>query len=64
MLALHGHPEISQSVTDVSLNLAPIELRIMVDHIGGAIITELLVNADFNEFVVERIQLAWIEWIT
>src|ERR1041385_1394632 len=61
LLALHGHSEIPQSVTKVALDLVPLELWIVVDHVGGAAVTELLVNADFDKFVVERVQLAWIE---
>src|SRR5215831_282480 len=63
LLALHGHLEISQSVTDISLDLAPIELWIAVDHICGTGIAEPFVNAVFDEFVVERIQLAEVERI-
>src|SRR5215471_8168152 len=63
LLALHGHLEISQSVTDISLDLAPIELWIAVDHICGTGIAEPFVNAVFDEFVVERIQFAEVERI-
>src|SRR5258708_21857291 len=34
------------------------ELRIAVDHVGRTGIAELLVNAGFDEFVVERVQFA------
>src|SRR5271166_3698122 len=47
--------------TTISLDLAPIELRIVFDHIGRATIAELLVNAVFGEFVVERVQFARVE---
>ena len=63
MLTLHGHFEITQRVTDIVLDLAPIELRIVIDQIGRTTISELLVNAGFDEFVVERVQLARIERI-
>ena len=62
-LTLHRHVEISKRVADVALDLIPIELRIMVDEIGGAIVTELLVNADFGEFVIKRIELTRVERI-
>jgi len=35
-LTLHGHLEITQRVTDIALDLAPIKLWIVVDQIGGA----------------------------
>ena len=60
-LTLHGHLEVTQCVTDITLDLAPIKLRIMVDEISGAAIAELLVNAGFGEFVIERVQLARVE---
>jgi hypothetical protein len=60
LLTLHGHLEITQSVTDIALDLAPIELRIVFDHIGRTGIAELLVNAGFGEFVVERVRLAQV----
>src|SRR6516162_4512586 len=63
LLTLHGHLEITQRVTDIALYLAPIKLRIAVDHIGRTSIAELLVNAVFDEFVVERVQLARVERI-
>src|SRR5215471_19249900 len=62
-LTFHGHLEITQCVTDITLDLAPIELRIVVDQIGGVSIAELLVNTGFREFVVERVQFAGIERI-
>src|SRR4029077_5387347 len=63
LLPLPRHPEITQSVADVRLDLAPIKLRIVVDHVGRTSITKLLVNAGLDEFVVERVQLARIERI-
>jgi len=48
LLTLHGHLEITQSVTDISLDLAPIELRIAVDYIGRTRVAKLLVNAVFD----------------
>lgn len=63
-LRLHGQIEITQRVAQIALNLAPIELRIMVDQIGRRAIAELLVNAGFGEFVKERVQLAGIERVT
>src|SRR5882672_10481824 len=63
LLALHGHFEIPQSVADIALDLAPIELRIAVDHVGRTGIAKLLVNAGFDEFVVERVQFARVERI-
>src|SRR5271165_6140940 len=63
LLTLHGHLEITQRVTDITLDLAPIELRIAVDHIGRTTIAEPLVNAVFDEFVVERVQLARVQRI-
>src|SRR6516162_3958204 len=62
-LTLHRHLEITQCVTDITLDLAPIKLRIVVDEIGGAAIAELLVNAGFSEFVVERVEFARVERI-
>jgi hypothetical protein len=63
LLTLHGHLEITQSVADIALDLASIELRIAVDHIGWTGIAELLVNAGFDEFRVERVQFARIKRI-
>src|SRR6516164_1352660 len=60
-LTLHRHLEVTQCVTDITLDLAPIKLRIVVDEIGGARIVELLVNAGFSEFVKERVELARVE---
>ena len=53
LLPLHRHVDITQSVADVPLDLAPIKLWIVVDHIGRTGIAELLVNTGFDEFVVE-----------
>src|SRR6476659_4834482 len=63
LFTLHGHLEITESVADITLDLSPIELRIAVDHIGRTTIAEPLVNAVFDEFVVERVQLAEVERI-
>src|SRR5215831_15990547 len=62
-LTLHRHLKITQRVTDISLDLAPIKLRIVVDEIGRAGIAELLVDAGFGEFVVERVEFARVERI-
>src|SRR5713101_9919122 len=64
LLTLHGHLEITQSVTDIALDLAPKELRIAFDQIGRTTITEPFVNTGFDEFVVERVELAQVERIT
>src|SRR4051812_36097460 len=49
LFAFHGHPEVSQSVTEITLDLVPIELRIMVDHIGGGILTQPLLYIPFQQ---------------
>ena len=43
---------------DITLDLAPIKLRVVVDQISRIGITELFVNAGFCEFVVERVEFA------
>src|SRR6516164_973759 len=63
LLTLHRHLEIAQGVTDIALDLAPIELWIVVNQIGGTVIAELLAYTGFGEFVVERVQLARVERI-
>src|SRR5262245_33792108 len=61
LFALYGHLEIAQRVADITLDLAPIELRIGVDKIGGTGIAELLAGAGFEKFIVERVQFAQVE---
>jgi hypothetical protein len=63
LLTLHGHFEVTQRGANIALDLAPIELRIVVDQIGRTAIAELLVNAGFGEFLVERVELARVERI-
>src|ERR1700730_11764923 len=63
LLTLHGHLEITQGITDIALDLIPVELRVAVDHIGRTSVTELLVDAGLGEFVVERVQFAQVERI-
>src|SRR5207302_8733903 len=62
-LPLPRHLEMTQSLADITLGLAPVELRIAVDHVGGTTVAEPLVNAGFGEFVVERVQFARVERI-
>src|SRR6185312_4668845 len=62
-LALNGHLKITESVADIALDLVPIELRIAIDHVGRTLIAELFVDAIFDQFTVECIQLAQVERI-
>src|ERR1700747_3886096 len=64
LLTLHRHLKVAQSVRDISLNLAPKELRIPIHHIRGTRIAKPLVNAVFHKFVVGRVQLAQVERIS
>src|SRR5689334_20572553 len=64
LLTFHGHLQVPQSITDIALDFAPIELRISFDHIGRTAIAQLLVNAVFSEFLVEGVKLARVERIT
>src|SRR5262245_12142197 len=63
LLPLHRHVEITQSVADVPLDLAPKKLRVVVDHIGWTGIAELLVHAVFDKLVIEGVQFARIKRI-
>lgn len=54
LLAFHCHLEIPQSVPDVSLNFAPIKLRVAVDHIGRAGEAQLHIHPVLDELVIER----------
>jgi len=60
---LSRHLEITQRVTDIAFDLAPIELRIAFDQVGWTSIAEPFVNAGFDEFVVKRVQFAQVERI-
>src|SRR5215469_5227059 len=63
LLALHGHLEIPQCVANIALDLAPIELRIVLNEIGWTAVAQLLVNTGFDKLVVERVELARVERI-
>src|SRR6516162_9401907 len=63
LLTLHGHLEITQCVAEIALDLTPIELRIVVDQIRRTAVAQLLVNAGFDKFVIERVELARVERI-
>ena len=63
LLTLHGHLEIAQSITDISLDLAPIELRMTSRPYRQDYCSRASREAGFDEFVVESVQLARIDRI-
>ena len=53
-----GHVEVADGFRNVRRHLPPVELRILIDQIGRRLIAELSVQADFLEFVIERVGLS------
>src|ERR1700733_13385704 len=54
------HVEVADGFRNVRRHLPPVELRILIDQIGRRLIAELSVQADFLEFVIERVGLPQI----
>src|SRR5882724_8438911 len=52
LLTLHRHLEIAQRIADIFLDLAPVELRVAIDHIRGAMIAEHFIYPVLDEFMV------------
>src|SRR5262245_986148 len=50
-----GHIEVADGGLDMRRDVAPIELRILVDQVRRRFIAELPVQADLLEFVVKRV---------
>ena len=57
MPAVRRDVEIANGGLNVWRHAVPVELRIFVDDVGGAVVTELAVEPDFFELVIERVQL-------
>jgi len=64
LLALHRHFEMAQRVADIFLDPAPVELRVELDHVRGAAVTELFVDALLDEFMVERVHFAQVQRVS
>src|SRR6516225_3641023 len=56
--AVRRDVEIAKGRLNVWRHAVPVELRIFVDDIGGAVVAELAVEAGFFELVIERVGLA------
>jgi hypothetical protein len=56
--AVRRDVEIANGGLNVWRHAVPVELRIFVDDVGGAVVAELAVEAGFFELVIERVGLA------
>src|SRR5215469_11780024 len=56
--AVRRDVEIANGGLNVWRHAVPVELRIFVDDVGGAVVAELAVEAGFFELVIERVRLA------
>src|ERR1700692_4544257 len=55
LAAARGLVEIADFGLDMRRHAFPVELRVAIDDVGGRIIAELAVDADFFELVVEGV---------
>src|ERR1700723_3597602 len=55
-----GHIEVADRFTDIGRDFVPVELWVFVDQVRRRCVAKLPVQADFLEFVVERIGLPQI----
>ena len=55
-----GHVEVSDRVLDVGRHSSPIELRVFVDQVGGRLIAQLPIEADFLELLIKGVGLLQI----
>src|SRR5262245_24071275 len=58
--AVRRDVEIANGGSNVWRHAVPVELRILVDEVGGVVVAELTVEARFLELVIERVGLAYI----